>query len=151
MFEKNIIVLTLYGKETTISHISVSLFESEKSAENYRENINEFSLQNGQWVFAQIVDENEKIEPAIPGCMDLKFLNIFNDSGIQWLARNVDDHKWVLALTDIDEDTKEKVFKNMSKRRAKYLQEEMKAIGHIPSEQINEARSEILKFVRKNR
>ena len=86
MNNETIIVLTLYGKDNKISHISASFFDSKKSAENYCDNINEFSLENGLWVYSQIVAENEKLEPVIPKCMDMKFLNESSNYWIQWRA-----------------------------------------------------------------
>ena len=86
MNNETIIVLTLYGKDNKISHISASLYNSKTSAENYCDNINEFSLENGLWVYSQIVAENEKLEPVIPKCMDMKFLNESSNYWIQWRA-----------------------------------------------------------------
>jgi flagellar motor switch protein FliG len=149
MSEENIIVLTLYGKEKTISHISASIFDSKDSAKNFCDNINEFPLQESRWVYARVVGENEKIEPIIPKCMDMKFLNIYDDFIIQNLARDIDDRDWAFALTDSDDGTKERIFQNMSKQREKGLKEEMAAMGPVPFDKINEARYKIFKYARK--
>jgi hypothetical protein len=151
MSEETVIVLTLYGKEKDISHIAVSLFDSGNSANNYCDNTNEFSLQDGQWVYARIVGENEKIEPIIPKCMDMKFMNEFDDRQLQCLAREIEDDKWACALTDCDDGTKERVLKNMSKRRVEVLQKEMNNMGAVSPSQINGARYEIFKVAKETR
>jgi len=66
------------------------------------------------------------------------------------LVRNIDDRIWSFALTGIDDGTKEKVFKNMSKHRVKTLLRDMSTMGSVSSVKINEARKEIIKFVRSN-
>jgi hypothetical protein len=148
MSEKTVIVLTLYGKEKDISHISVSLFDSEKSARNYCDNTNDFLLQDDLWVYARIVGENEKIEPINPKCMDMKFLNEFDDQRLQCLVREIGDDKWMLALTDCDDGTKERVLKNMSKKRVEVFQKEMNDLGAVTPGQINGARYEIFNVAR---
>jgi len=126
MEKQNIIVLTVYGKEKNISHLSVSLFDSHNSAKNYCDNINEFQLRDDEWVFAKIAGENEKIEAfEIPQCMDMKFLNNWHDGAIQLLARKINNETWAHALRDADEGTCEKIFKNMSKHRVSNIKEEM--------------------------
>jgi flagellar motor switch protein FliG len=144
MSKENIIVLTIYGKEKTISHVSVSLFDSKESAGYYCDNINTFSLQEDKWVYARIVKENEKIEPIVPKCMDMKFLNEFDDRWIQWLIRRIDIQTWALAMTDIDDGTKERIFRNMSQRKAIALQKDMNDMRSIETKEINKARQEIL-------
>ena len=126
MEKQNIIVLTVYGKEKTISHLSVSLFDSHNSAKNYCDNINEFQLQDDDWVFAKIAGENEKIDAyEIPQCMDMKFLNNWNDGDIERLTRKIKNETWALILKNADEGTCEKIFTNMSKQRVKFIKEEM--------------------------
>ena len=153
MLKDNQIVITLYGKDNTISHISVSLFDTRSSADNYCDNINDFQLQAEEWVYAQIVSENEKIEPIFPECIDMQFLNACcDDLWIQDLVRRFDNRTWALALNGIDEGSRKRIFKNMTNRRAEALREEMES--HRDRSSVSEARKarrEIVKFVREHR
>ena len=148
MEKQNIIVLTVYGKEKTISHLSTSLFDSHNSAKNYCDNINEFQLQDDEWVFAKIVGENEKIDAyEIPQCMDMKFLNNWHDWDIEHLARKINNETWAHALKDADEGTCEKIFKNMSRQRVTYIKEEMEYF--LPGDmQTKSAQRQIIQFAR---
>ena len=151
MSEGKIIVLTTYGKDKSILYISACLFDSRISADNYCDNINDFQLQSEQWVYAQVVNENEKIEPVIPECMDLKFLNACsNDVMIQTLVRLIDNKKWAIALHGIDEGTKEKILSNMTKRRRRDLEMEIMSKRAALNNEIHEARRDIIQYVRKN-
>ena len=148
MEKQNIIVLTVYGKEKTISHLCASLFDSHNSAKNYCDNINEFQLQDEEWVFAKIVGENEKIDAyEIPQCMDMKFLNNWLDWDIERLAGKINNETWAHALRNADEGTCEKIYKNMSKQRVMYIKEDMEYL--LPSEiQTKRAQHHIIQLAR---
>jgi hypothetical protein len=65
MSGKNV-VLTMYGKDDRIVDISVTLFDpddeypGDKNAKSYCENINRLNLQNGEWIYAKVIQQNRR-------------------------------------------------------------------------------------------
>jgi hypothetical protein len=149
---KKIIVLTMYGKDETIDHVSISLFDgpppgyfsSEKmsNAINYCKNINALKLEGGHWIHAQIVGENEKIVPQKP--LQLNIFLKMDSRSIQKILRDVDKRDLARALITTEENIKEKIFENMTKRARAMLQEEMETLQGISPNEIISSRDKII-------
>ena len=71
------------------------------------------------------------------------------DQDIQAILKNVESSQWAIALKGASEDLKGKIFKNMSKRAAKMLQEEMDYLGPMRSSDVERVQQEIVDVVRK--
>jgi flagellar motor switch protein FliG len=67
-----------------------------------------------------------------------------NDRGIQALLREVSSESLVLALKGADESVKEKIFKNMSKRAAEILRDDLETKGPVKLSEVQGAQKEIL-------
>jgi flagellar motor switch protein FliG len=67
-----------------------------------------------------------------------------NDRGIQALMREVSSESLVVALKGADEAVKEKIFKNMSKRAAEILRDDLEAKGPVKLSEVQGAQKEIL-------
>ncbi|MCF9015771.1 flagellar motor switch protein FliG, partial [Pseudomonas carnis] len=85
-------------------------------------------------VEGQLMDSIREIDDTLSGQIeDLMF--VFNnladvdDRGIQALLREVSSDVLVLALKGSDENVKEKIFKNMSKRASELLRDDLEAKG----------------------
>jgi len=76
-------------------------------------------------------------------------LNLVDDRGIQTLLREVSSDNLVLALKGADEALQEKIFKNMSKRAAELLQDDIEAKGPVRVSEVEAAQKEILLIARK--
>src|SRR3989338_4538103 len=72
-----------------------------------------------------------------------------DDRGIQALLREVSSDVLVLALKGADEAIKEKVFKNMSKRAAELLRDDLEAKGPVRVSDVETAQKEILTIARR--
>ena len=72
-----------------------------------------------------------------------------DDRGIQALLREVSSDVLVLALKGADEAIKEKVFKNMSKRAAELLRDDLEAKGPVKVSEVEAAQKEILTIARR--
>ena len=72
-----------------------------------------------------------------------------DDRGIQALMREVSSDVLVLALKGADEAIKEKVFKNMSKRAAELLRDDLEAKGPVRVSDVETAQKEILTIARR--
>jgi flagellar motor switch protein FliG len=72
-----------------------------------------------------------------------------DDRGIQALLREVSSESLILALKGADEPVKEKIFKNMSKRAAEMLRDDLEAKGPVRLSEVEAAQKEILAIARR--
>ncbi|HSG51871.1 MAG TPA: flagellar motor switch protein FliG [Rheinheimera sp.] len=72
-----------------------------------------------------------------------------DDRGIQTLLREVQQDVLMKALKGTDETLKEKIFKNMSKRAAELLQDDLEAMGPVRVSDVEAAQKEILSTARR--
>ncbi len=72
-----------------------------------------------------------------------------DDRGIQALLREVSSDNLILALKGSDEELKEKIFKNMSKRAAELLRDDLEAKGPVKVSDVESAQKEILTIARR--
>jgi flagellar motor switch protein FliG len=72
-----------------------------------------------------------------------------DDRGIQVLLREVSSESLIVALKGSDEMLKEKIFKNMSKRAAELLRDDLEAKGPVRISEVEGAQKEILTIARR--
>jgi flagellar motor switch protein FliG len=72
-----------------------------------------------------------------------------DDRGIQTILREVQQDVLMKALKGTDENLKEKIFKNMSKRAAELLQDDLEAMGPVRISEVEAAQKEILSVARR--
>ncbi len=72
-----------------------------------------------------------------------------DDRGIQSLLREVSTDTLVMALKGADEDIKEKIFNNMSKRAAELMKDDLDAMGPVKVSEVENAQKEILTVARR--
>ena len=103
---------------------------------------------------SQLMDSIRDIDEDLSGQIeDLMF--VFNnladvdDRGIQALLREVSSDVLVLALKGSDENVQEKIFKNMSKRAAELLRDDLEAKGPVRVSDVETAQKEILTIARR--
>lgn len=72
-----------------------------------------------------------------------------DDRGIQALLREVSSEVLILALKGADEELKEKIFKNMSKRAAELLRDDLAVKGPVKVSEVEAAQKEILVIARR--
>jgi flagellar motor switch protein FliG len=98
----------------------------------------------------QIKEVDEEMGTQI---QDLMFvfenLNDVDDRGIQSMLREVSGDLLTLALKGADEDLKEKIFRNMSKRAAELLRDDLEAKGPVKLSEVESAQKEILVIARR--
>jgi flagellar motor switch protein FliG len=102
----------------------------------------------------QLMDSIREIDEDLSGQIeDLMFvfnnLSDVDDRGIQALLREVSSDVLVLALKGSDEGVKEKIFKNMSKRAAELLRDDLEAKGPVRVSDVETAQKEILTIARR--
>ncbi len=72
-----------------------------------------------------------------------------DDRGIQSLLREISSEVLILALKGADEELKEKIFNNMSKRAAELLRDDLDAKGPVRISDVEAAQKEILTIARR--
>ncbi len=72
-----------------------------------------------------------------------------DDRGIQALLREVSSEILIVALKGADEPLQEKIFKNMSKRAAELLRDDLEAKGPVKISEVEGAQKEILTIARR--
>ena len=102
----------------------------------------------------QLMDSIREVDGDLSGQIeDLMFvfnnLSDVDDRGIQALLREVSSDVLVLALKGSDEAIKEKIFKNMSKRAAELLRDDLEAKGPVRVSDVETAQKEILTIARR--
>jgi flagellar motor switch protein FliG len=103
---------------------------------------------------ASIMDQvTETDEDLAQNIQDLMFVfdNLIDvdDRGIQTLLREVSTDSLILALKGADDGIKEKIFKNMSKRAAEMLRDDLEAKGPVRVSEVEAAQKEILGIARR--
>lgn len=93
----------------------------------------------------QIRKEDEELGKDIQDLMFV-FDNLaeVDDRSLQTLLRDVSTNDLVLALKGADPDLKERVFRNMSKRAAEILADDLEVLGPVRLVQVEEAQKKIV-------
>jgi len=103
-----------------------------------------------QAIIERIRDVDEKLSRNIE---DLMFvfgnLEDVDDRGIQSLLREIGTETLVLALKGADESLKAKIYRNMSKRAAEMLQDDLEVRGPVRLSEVEAAQKEILEVARR--
>ncbi len=97
-----------------------------------------------------ITDVDEDLGTQIQDLMFV-FDNLVDvdDRGIQALLREVSSDILIIALKGADETLKEKIFKNMSKRAAELLRDDLETKGPVKLSEVENAQKEILVIARR--
>ncbi len=74
---------------------------------------------------------------------------LLSDRDIQQIIREVDTAEWALALKTASEEVSERIFKNMSKRAAEMLKEEMEYLGPVRLRDVENAQQKIVSIIRR--
>lgn len=72
-----------------------------------------------------------------------------DDRGIQVLLREVSSEVLIIALKGADTDLQEKIFKNMSKRAAELLRDDLEAKGPVKVSEVETSQKDILTIARR--
>jgi flagellar motor switch protein FliG len=72
-----------------------------------------------------------------------------DDKGIQAILREVQQDALLKAIKGADEELKNKIMKNMSKRAAEMLNDDLEALGPVRISEVETAQKEILSVARR--
>ena len=74
---------------------------------------------------------------------------LIDDRGMQRLFKDIDQKDLSLALKGVTDEVKDKFFKNMSKRAAEMLREDMQYMGSVRMRDVDQAQQRIVAIIRK--
>jgi flagellar motor switch protein FliG len=112
----------------------VNLIESSKQAE----------------IIGKIKEGDEKLAQKIEDLMFVfEDLVEVDDRGIQALLREISSDSLIIALKGASETIKDKIFKNMSKRAAEMLRDDLEVRGPVKLSEVEAAQKEILNVARR--
>ena len=101
-------------------------------------------------ILAQIAEVDQPLSQKL---QDLMFvfgdLLEADDRGMQELLREVPGDKLIIALKGADETLKQKIFKNMSRRAAQMMKDDLEAKGPVRLSEVEAAQREILVTARR--
>ncbi len=102
----------------------------------------------------QVMEKLKEVDEELgQNIQDLMFVfdNLIDvdDRGIQSLLREISSENLIVALKGADEEVKEKIIKNMSKRAAEMLRDDLEAKGPVRLSEVEAAQKEILSIARR--
>lgn len=74
---------------------------------------------------------------------------LIDDRGIQQVLRSIDNKDLSLALKGASEEVSQKILKNMSKRAAETLREDMEYMGPVRVKDVQESQQKVVNIIRK--
>jgi len=138
------------GLESRMSSVMSQKLESAGGVGSVAEILNVIDRTTGRNIMENLSQDSPELVDEIRRLMFV-FEDILKlaDQDIQSILKNVESSQWAIALKGASEELKEKIFKNMSKRAAKMLQEEMEYLGPMRSSDVERVQQEIVDVVRK--
>lgn len=132
------------GNEGNIRSSSVGGIKTAADILNFVDGASEAAIMEG----IKTVDEDlgQEIEDSM---FVFDNLSEVDDRGIQALLREVSSDILIVALKGADEAVKEKILKNMSKRAAEMLRDDLEASGPVKLSEVEDAQREILSVARR--
>ncbi len=132
------------GNEGNIRSSSVGGIKTAADILNFVDGASEAAIMEG----IKTVDEDlgQEIEDSM---FVFDNLSEVDDRGIQSLLREVSSDILIVALKGADEAVKEKILKNMSKRAAEMLRDDLEASGPVKLSEVEDAQREILSVARR--
>ncbi len=111
-------------------------------------NFTDTSIESG--ILDSITDVDPELSQSIQDLMFV-FDNLLDvdDRGIQALLREVESDTLVTALKGADDELKEKFFKNMSRRAAEMMRDDLEAKGPVRLSDVEAAQKEVLAVARR--
>ncbi|MBN22284.1 MAG: flagellar motor switch protein FliG [Bdellovibrionaceae bacterium] len=114
------------------------------------EMLNVMDKNSEQNIMARVEEKDPQLAEEIRKLMfvfeDIIFVD---DRGMQTLLKDVPNDKLVLALKSAPQEIKDKIFKNISKRAADMLKEDLEAMGPVRLSDVETAQQEIVNVAKR--
>jgi flagellar motor switch protein FliG len=138
------------GLEGRISDMVSQSFETTGGVENVAEMLNLADRSTEKGIMEGLEAEDPDLVENIRRLMFVfEDVLLVNDKGIQSVLKEVDNETLGLALKTASDELKDKVFKNMSDRASKLIQEDMQYMGPVRVSDVEAAQQKIVDVVRR--
>lgn len=144
MSDEKDVVVTVCGHNKKIDKFSISILAE---AASYCDTINGLQLEGEAWVTAKVIcpGTHYTLENFLP--VTFSVITKLDDRAIQKIMREVDSRDLAQALKSEDADVQDKIFKNMSKRAASMLKEDMEYMGPVRLKDVEKAQEKIISIM----
>ena len=101
-----------------------------------------------------IMEQLEKDDPELAEEIKKKMfvfedITVLDDRAIQLILREIEQRDLSLALKAVQQDVKDKIYRNMSKRASAMLQEDMEFMGPVRMRDVEEAQMKVVSVIRR--
>ena len=138
------------GLESRMSSLMNQKLERAGGVDSVAEIMNVIDRVTGRNILENLAQDDPELVEDIRRLMFVfEDINKLADQDIAAILKNVESTQWALALKGASEELKAKIFKNMSKRAGKMLQEEIEFLGPQRSSDVERVQQEIVDVIRK--
>ncbi|MGL4942605.1 MAG: flagellar motor switch protein FliG [Thermoguttaceae bacterium] len=138
------------GLEVRMASVMSQRFESAGGVDAVAEIMNVIDRATGRTIMETLAQDDPQLVDDIRRLMFV-FEDILKltDTDIQTILKGVESSQWAKALKGSSEELREKIFRNMSKRAAQMLQEEMDFLGALRASEVETVQQEIVDVIRR--
>lgn len=138
------------GLEHRMASVMSQQFEKAGGVESVAEILNVIDRASERKILENLSQEDPDLVEEIRRRMFV-FEDIakFSDRDMQTVLKNVENSQWAMALKGVSEELKEKVLRNMSKRAASALLEEMEYLGPVRQSNVEQVQQQIVDVIRR--
>ena len=138
------------GLEHRMSSVMSQQFEKAGGVPTVAEILNVIDRATERSLLENLAQEDPDLVDEIRRLMFVfEDITKFGDREIQSLLKNVESSQWAMALKGASEELKEKILRNMSKRAADLLREEMEYLGPVRLSNVEQTQQQIVDIVRR--
>ncbi len=138
------------GLEHRMSSIMSQQFENAGGVATVAEILNVIDRATGRSLLENLAQEDPELVDEIRRLMFVfEDITKFADRDIQTLLKNVESSQWAMALKGASDELREKILRNMSKRAADLLREEMEYLGPVRLSNVEQTQQQIVDIVRR--
>jgi flagellar motor switch protein FliG len=135
--------------EKKLSTLSSEDYTTAGGVESIVEILNLVDRASEKQIIEALEDEDPELAEEIKKRMFVfEDIVMLDDRAIQKVMREVDSQELAKALKSVDTEVQDKIFRNMSKRAAGMLKEDMEFMGPVRLKDVEEAQQKIVSIIR---
>ncbi|MDR2103572.1 MAG: flagellar motor switch protein FliG [Treponema sp.] len=135
--------------EKKLSTLSSEDYTAAGGVESIVEILNLVDRASEKQIIEALEDEDPELAEEIKKRMFVfEDIVMLDDRAIQKVLREVDSQELAKALKSVDTEVQDKIFRNMSKRAAGMLKEDMEYMGPVRLKDVEEAQQKIVSIIR---
>ncbi|MDR0496103.1 MAG: flagellar motor switch protein FliG, partial [Treponema sp.] len=135
--------------EKKLSTLSSEDYSAAGGVESIVEILNLVDRASEKQIIEALEDEDPELAEEIKKRMFVfEDIVMLDDRAIQKVMREVDSQELAKALKSVDTEVQDKIFRNMSKRAASMLKEDMEYMGPVRLKDVEESQQKIVSIIR---